>query len=88
MGCCGSKRQQMAGQGAGRALGGVAPVSGAMATQPGVVGVALVYVGTAPLTVTGSVTARRYQFANAGARVVVDARDAPGFAAMALLRRV
>ena len=90
MGCCGSKRQQMARPAGGVAaapLGGMAPVTGAPGAHPGMVGVALVYVGMAPLTVIGAVTGRRYQFAGRGARLVVDQRDAPSLAEIAMLRR-
>jgi hypothetical protein len=99
MGCCGSKRQQAAGSG-GRAvagpLGGAAPVTGARGAgshgardqSPGTVGVAFVALGMAPLTLTGAVTGRRYQFGVGGARTVVDERDAAALDSVGALRRV
>jgi hypothetical protein len=40
-------------------------------------GVAFVYDGVRELVVTGSVTGRHYRFAARGARLLVDALDAP-----------
>ena len=99
MGCCGSKRQQAAASG-GRAvagpLGSAAPVTGARGEgshraggqSPGTVGVAFVALGAAPLSLSGAVTGRRYQFGVRGARTVVDERDAAAFDSVGALRRV
>ncbi|HSF39977.1 MAG TPA: hypothetical protein VLT87_09310 [Thermoanaerobaculia bacterium] len=44
--------------------------------------------GTTGLTGTGPFTGRRYRFDGPGARVEVDARDAPSMAGVPNLRRV
>ncbi|WP_377704648.1 hypothetical protein [Pseudoduganella sp. UC29_71] len=93
MGCCGSRRQQVVqkiygAQGYGAADGvrasaaqGVhGPASGAPASAPQFAappGVAFVYDGMRELVVTGGVTGRRYRFTARGARLLVDALDAP-----------
>jgi hypothetical protein len=46
-----------------------------------------VHHGTVPLTVVGRETGRRYHFAQPGARVVVDARDAPQLSRLPTLKR-
>ena len=45
------------------------------------------YVGANAITAFGPVTGRRYRFANPGAIVAVDARDAPSLAGVPNLRR-
>jgi hypothetical protein len=46
-----------------------------------------VYLGGSVLNVIGGATGRRYRFDGPGAKLAVDRRDAPGLAAIALLRR-
>lgn len=92
MGCCGSRRQQVvqkiygsqgygaAGLRASAAQSLRGPASEAPAGAPQFAmppGVAFVYDGVRELVVTGSVTGRRYRFAARGARLLVDALDAP-----------
>lgn len=89
MGCCGSKRQQVArqiqaargsatGAQAGPPGGRSVPLPPASTVQYAVqAGVPFVYDGLAELVVTGSATGRRYRFAARGARLMVDALDAP-----------
>ena len=89
MSCCGSKRQEVARtayQGSGLAP---APdtAAAAAARGPGT-GVLFVFDGAGALVVTGSVSGRRYRFAERGARLSVDARDAPALEALPRLRRV
>ena len=45
------------------------------------------YVGATGITAFGPVTGRRYRFANQGAIVAVDERDAPSMAGVPNLRR-
>jgi len=45
------------------------------------------YTGSSSLTVVGSATGRAYRFAHPGSALDVDARDAPGVAGIAVLRR-
>jgi hypothetical protein len=49
--------------------------------------IAFVYTGGSALTVVGGATGRAYGFAHNGCRLDVDARDAPGIAGIAVLRR-
>jgi hypothetical protein len=85
MSCCGSKRRQIV-------TGTVAPL-GEVAESPALphaatTGVLFVYDGVAGLIVTGRATGRRYRFGERGARVRVDARDAPSLALTPKLRRL
>jgi hypothetical protein len=50
--------------------------------------IAFEYVGATGLTVFGGATRTRYRFAEPGARVGVDARDAPSLDAVPVLARV
>jgi hypothetical protein len=45
------------------------------------------YVGNTGLTTVGPVTGRRYRFAHPGARLPIDARDAPSMAGVPNLRK-
>lgn len=45
------------------------------------------YIGATALTVFGAVTGMRYRFAHSGARLAVQARDAPAMAAVPSLRK-
>jgi hypothetical protein len=55
--------------------------------MPGSARQVFVHQGALPLTVIGRETGRRYHFARAGARVAVDARDAPQLARLPTLAR-
>ncbi|MEZ4415435.1 MAG: hypothetical protein R3E10_06745 [Gemmatimonadota bacterium] len=46
------------------------------------------YLGTGPLTLYGPITGARYHFAGAGARVLVDGRDAGTLAMVAHLKPI
>jgi hypothetical protein len=50
--------------------------------------VAFEYVGPTALTVFGPLTGSRYRFGHAGARVIVDSRDAAALAALPNLKKV
>jgi hypothetical protein len=50
--------------------------------------VELIYQGPTALTAIGPVTQTRYRFAGPGARLRVDARDAPALGAITTLRRI
>jgi hypothetical protein len=70
-----------------------APVARAAVVAPvvssgGGSGVDLVYEGPTALTAVGRVTQTRYRFAGRGARLRVDARDAPSLVGIPRLRRV
>jgi hypothetical protein len=84
MSCCGSKRQEAARN---------AYIGSGLALAPAAVrgrgtGVLFVFDGAGALVVTGSVSGRRYRFGERGARLSVDARDAPALDALPRLRRV
>ena len=49
-------------------------------------GVVFAYLGRTALTVTGPATGRPYRFAQTGARVVVDPRDAAALRSVTVLR--
>lgn len=88
MGCCGSKRMMLGAalQGAGppipAPMGGAASMGSAPTRR-----MVFIYRGSVPLVVTGRVSGRRYVFPQAGARVAVDARDAPLLERLPLLAR-
>lgn len=80
--CCGGKR---------RALETRPPIATPERAPRGIEAASPVlfeYVGTTGLTGTGPFTGRRYRFDGPGARVEVDARDAPSMAGVPNLRRV
>ena len=82
MPCCGQKRTEWPAQVAPQtnALRHPRAESGAKATFR--------YVGSTSMAVIGRVSGTRYSFMMPGARVEVDARDAPSLAAVPHLRRV
>ena len=88
MGCCGEKRGRF------RPASNDGPGAGREDTPPGrtrgplPVPVLFEYVGQTALTAQGRITRGRYRFAQPGARVLVDARDAPSLAAGPSLRPV
>ena len=86
MACCGGARKQVY---ANNAITDAKDESGAggIRAVPQTV-VSFEYVGERGLTVAGPITRRRYRFESPGARVEVDARDAPSFVAVPNLRRV
>lgn len=45
------------------------------------------YTGATALTVFGAITGTRYRFAHSGARLTIQARDAPAMASVPILRR-
>jgi hypothetical protein len=51
-------------------------------------GVLFEYVGATGMTVMGGATGARYRFAQTGARVMVDSRDAPSVSAVPNVRKV
>lgn len=81
--CCGGKRQSLQTH---------PPINPAPDRVPRTIEAAppvlFEYVGTTGLTGTGPFTGRRYRFDGPGARVEVDARDAPSMAGVPHLRRV
>jgi hypothetical protein len=87
MSCCGSRRQQFwatpqaasAAQARPSIPAGFAPVQ-----RPGS---SFIFEGLATVMTIGSVTGRRYHFPQAGARVAVDPRDAPGLRGKPVIRR-
>lgn len=99
--CCGSKRHDAARnaapafvQAAPRpAQGRPAPPSGelsarAAAAVAGSAGPVFIHDGPGELITTGAKTGRRYRFAGRGARLAVDALDAPALALVEKLRRL
>lgn len=87
MACCGSGRQQVVRKdfGAGGVSSPIEPA--ARGAVPGS-GVVFAYYGAGELVLIGSVSGRRYRFAERGARLAVDPRDAPAFEANTRLRRL
>lgn len=88
MGCCGSNRQQQALRkdfGAATTSAPTAPSTRGAVPGSGVV---FAYYGAGELLVIGNVSGRRYHFAERGARLGVDARDAPALEANTRLRRL
>jgi len=51
-------------------------------------GTVLAYIGRTALTVTGPATGFQYRFAAPGARILIDARDAPALRRIDVLRAV
>lgn len=88
MSCCGSKRQQAVRAAYGQSGVARAPEPGPAAPRGPGSGVLFVYDGAGGMVVTGSVSGRRYRFAGRGARVQVDANDAPALEALPRLRRI
>lgn len=96
--CCGSKRLDAARLAAPAYAQPVArptqrPIPGgseapARRTPAGGAGPVFVHDGPGELIVTGAKTGRRYRFAGRGARLAVDALDAPGLALVDRLRRL
>lgn len=78
MPCCGGNRASL-----GHAASLARP-DGAAGAAPSL---DFVYLGRSVLNVIGGATGRRYRFDGPGAKLAVDRRDAPGLAAVALLRR-
>ena len=76
MSCCGGQR-----------LGMSHPALHKRSTLPAAKTIAFVYTGTSSLSMVGGATGRVYRFAHAGASLALDARDAPGAAAIGVLRR-
>lgn len=88
MSCCGNRRRQVAASAfASTGTTSVAAPSPSVAHGPGGTGVLFIYDGVAGLIATGHATGRRYRFAERGARLVVDARDAPYLDRTPKLRR-
>ncbi|HET7796106.1 MAG TPA: hypothetical protein VFL64_22140 [Rhizobacter sp.] len=81
--CCGSKRA--AAQAA--AMAHAAPAA-AFGARPALSVIMFEYLGSGQTAIRGPVSGQLYLFAQAGARVEVDARDRPGLAAMPSLRWV
>ena len=88
MSCCGSKRQQAVQAAYGGSGLAHAPEPGPSAPRGPGMGVLFIYDGVGGMVVTGSVSGRRYRFAERGARVQVDASDAPALEAVPRLRRI
>lgn len=78
MPCCGGSRAS---------LGHAASLDRANGPAGAAPSVEFVYLGRSVLNVIGGVSGRRYRFDGPGAKLAVDRRDAPGLAAVALLRR-
>jgi hypothetical protein len=87
MSCCGSKRQPEVRNDFVASGTSLAPEPGPRGIAPNN-GVLFGYYGAGPLVVIGSVSGRRYHFAQRGARLPVDPRDAAGLVTNARLRRI
>ena len=91
MSCCGSKRQAASralAQSGTPPMAAPMPPAGPRAAAPGALGVAYVYAGAGVASVVGQVSGRRYVFSSRGARLTVDARDAPAFDALPQFTRL
>ena len=99
--CCGSKRRDAARNAApafvqaaphpaqGRPVAPSGDASArAAAAAAGSAGPVFIHDGPGELVTTGVKTGRRYRFAGRGARLAVDALDAPALALVAKLRRL
>lgn len=86
MPCCGKGRAEL--NQAWGAATTTEPPAGEVYASPSGATVEFEYVGTTGLTAVGPITGRRYRFDGPGARVAVDARDAPSLMAVPRLRRV
>src|SRR5687768_4519569 len=88
MSCCGGRRQQFLSEtqrhGDVNGMQEQSPQSPSTNSAP----VYFEYSGTTALTVQGPISRQRYRFAEPGARMAVDRRDAPSLAGVPLLRRV
>lgn len=82
MPCCGGKRSQVSSAAAAGEGNGSRPPRRAVAAL-----VEFEYFGRTAMTVLGPITGQRYRFGAPGARVVVDARDAPSLLGVPNLRR-
>jgi hypothetical protein len=78
MACCGGSRTSPSRQGSHTEHARAARVE-----SP----VTFVYRGKTALYVIGGATGRQYRFSGPGAALAVDARDAPGFAAVPMLSK-
>jgi len=76
MSCCGGQR-----------LGTMRPVAHDSLKGRAASTIAFVYTGSSSLTVIGGATGRAYRFEHPGCSLALDARDAPGVAGIAVLRR-
>jgi hypothetical protein len=85
MSCCGSQRQSLQ-RPPVRAPGPNVEAS-SLAASPQQAAVWFIYTGPAAITVIGGATGRHYRFAQTGARVPVDSRDALTVRRIATLRR-
>jgi hypothetical protein len=84
MSCCGGKRRHW-----NRESSVASSDMGVSLTpSPEGPGVFFEYQGRTALTVRGPLTGRRYRFSAPGARVAVDARDAPAIVGVPNLKRV
>jgi hypothetical protein len=84
MSCCGKKRANMTVQSNPR------PEFAPQVARPkseGLSGSVVEYLGATALTVRGPVSGHMYRFATSGARMVVDARDAPFLLSIPSLRK-
>ena len=68
MACCGERREQLRTEFSARGVRRPKPINGHVIFE---------YTGPASAVVRGTVTGRGYAFAGYGARVAIDARDAP-----------
>lgn len=78
MGCCGGKRREVV-------IGSPGGERGATVEVPETV--AFVYEGRTSMTIIGPITRSRYRFGSPGAKVSIDARDAPFLAGVPHVRR-
>lgn len=87
MSCCGDRRQQFFIE--TEQLGEAENIRKVARQAPSVnnVPVYFEYTGTTALTAEAPISGRRYRFAEPGASMAVDRRDAPSLAAIPLLRR-
>jgi len=88
MACCGRRSERSPVASGLPSFGPSAPAAATRHEAPPATPVQFEYVGATAMTVLGAASRRRYRFAATGARLQVDARDAPSLAAVPHLRRV
>jgi hypothetical protein len=85
MSCCGKARTSVIVQSSTRPEPLARPAPSSL--QASTAGQLVEYVGSTGLTVRGPASGHVYRFANAGARMLVDGRDAPFLLAIPVLKK-
>jgi hypothetical protein len=88
MGCCGNNRAALAQPSQAKPLGSGDGTSRQATKRPAAEAVHFQYTGKTALSVRGMFSRRIYRFAAPMAVLEVEGRDAPGLAAVPLLKRV